>query len=723
MEAPDLDYLNVLNAIREVSRYKGFNMGKKLLIDFLKGDRANKSVKRNYLHKIKYFGSLARRENEIEQMVDRLLLNGLILQRPMERNSFSKVLELTQKGQLEISDPTLYKKKLSFNFKETETQITSQDKEKFKKFKKFLGNFNPEQKKAVTSENSHILAVAGAGSGKTSVLTKRIEFLVTKCKVDPKKILAITFTRKARTEMKSRLSKVEGLEGVSIETFNSFSEKHLRKHSEHFYGREMRVISFGEKIAVVKNALGNLARTTDDAVQTYFSPAQRRSKTSEQLAFVFVNDCFFIRDHFKALGKKITRASFFSTNVVNSESTQLVFNVCREIEDYLSEHGVRDFTDQIVDAVALFKNNKELIPNFEHVLVDEYQDVNSAQIELLDLLKPPNLFCVGDPRQSIFGWRGSDISHILEFEEKYPAAEVVTLTKNYRSAKSIVDLMNSSIRNMGIADIESQIEGTNNLGIYELGNEKKEFEFIINTIVERHPSESIFVLARTNKQLNELSEELELHGISHGVRSDERRAKPVKHDSRITLATIHAIKGLEADVVFVMGCSSQNFPCKASEHPIIDMIKSDEYDKDEEERRLFYVALSRAKTQLYLTHTSVKPTHFITEPMLEIIEANRTQHQPAPKNSVSKAPRRIRAFSKPSSGDLTMALKQWRIVMCRERSVPAYRILNNRSIEELAHKAPASIEELENIHGLGPAKISEYGQEIINILNSRGAPA
>ncbi len=717
-KAPNLDYLYVLKAIGQVRMYKYFSMGKKLLIDFLKGNASNKSIQRNSLHLVKYFGSLATKDNEVEQMVDSLILNGLVAQRPIERNSFSKVLELTGRGQIEISQPTLYKKKLSFNFKEVETQITPEDKKNFQKFDRFLSTFNQEQKKAILSENNHILCVAGAGSGKTTVLTKRIEFLVSKRSVDPKKILAITFTRKARKEMSTRLSRVDGLGQVSIETFNSFSEKNLRKHGDLFYGREVRVISYGDKIAIVNRILKNLARTMDDAVQSYFTPSQMRGKTPEQLSYIFINDCFFIRDHFKSIGKTITKSSFFSENVLNTESTQLVFNVCREIEEYMQEHGIRDFTDQLVDAVSLFKAHKDLIPTFEHILVDEYQDVNSAQTELLGLLSPPNLFCVGDPRQSIFGWRGSDLGHILDFEEKYKTCEIVTLTKNYRSTKPIVDLMNSSIKNMGIADIESQIEGKNSLCLRELENEKKEFEFVIKTMREKHPTQSVFVLARTNKQLNELSEELELSNIKHGVRSDERKAKPDIRDSRITLATIHAIKGMEADVVFVIGCSNQNFPCKASEHPIIDMVKSDEYDKEEEERRLFYVALSRARTQLYLTHISVKPTHFITESMLRIIELdNSAPVLPKSKNPIS-ASSQMPPISQEVSQDLTTSLKQWRFSMSKKRSVPAYVVLTNRALEELVQKRPCSLEELKNIHGLGPAKISKYGKEILQLLNN-----
>ncbi len=727
INSSELEYLKVLMAIRQVSMYKSFNMGKKLLTDFLRGDNSNKSIQRNRLYQMKYFGSLRCKEEKIREIIERLILNGLIIQRPFERNSFSKILELTGRGQREINNPTLYKKKLAFSFKETEAQITSEDEAEFEKFDLFLKKFNPEQKKAIISGNKHILCIAGAGSGKTTVLTKRIEFLVNKKGVKPEKILAITFTKKAKGEMKNRLFGKEDLKQVSIETFNSFSEKILRKHNDVFYGKKMRVITFGERIALVSRILGDLAKTSEDAIEIYFSPAQRRGKSPEQLYYTFINDCFFIRDHFKTTGKELNRSSFFSANVINSESTQLVFNVCKSIEEYMQENGLRDFTDQNVDVVALFNKYSHLIPEYEHILVDEYQDVNSIQIKLLNQLNPQNLFCVGDPRQSIFGWRGSELGHILDFESRYPDCEIVTLTKNYRSTRPIVDLMNSSIENMGIKGIESQIKGKNSLYIKELGNEKKEFEFVIEKIRKMYFGKSVFVLARTNKQLTELSLEMEEQGVPHSIRSEENKfqknknKKGITSASRITLATIHAIKGMEAEVVFILGCSGQNFPNKTSEHPIIDMIKSSDYDKEEEERRLFYVALSRAKTKLYLTYSSQKPTHFITEEMLAIIEYDsqkeKEEEDKKQVGSVSKINGRNKKIIE-KGDNLLSVLKQWRFSTCKKHSVPAYRICTNRTLEELIKKRPVSINELRNVYGLGPAKISEYGEELIEMIRS-----
>jgi superfamily I DNA/RNA helicase len=296
----------------------------------------------------------------------------------------------------------------------------------------------------------------------------------------------------------------------------------------------------------------------------------------------------------------------------------------------MKTQGLRDYIDQIIDVINLFNKNPQCVPEFEHILIDEYQDVNAMQIELLDLIwkKNPsaNVFAVGDPRQSIFGWRGSDIQYILKFHEKYPECETIHLVKNYRSAKAIVDFMNHSIRNMGVPDLEPENENNSELKIESFDSEEDEQSFVLKNILEYLKTgisgENIFVLARTNRQLNEMSQKLKAHSIPHIVKNDELRRPVEGRKGDVTLATIHAIKGLEAKIVFVIGCNELNFPCKASDHPVIEIVKlgMQEYDREEEERRLFYVAISRAKEKLFLTYSGKKPTYFINSEMLKLAE-------------------------------------------------------------------------------------------------------
>ncbi|MBU0615208.1 MAG: ATP-dependent DNA helicase UvrD2, partial [Nanoarchaeota archaeon] len=535
--------------------------------------------------------------------------------------------------------------------------------------------------------------IAGAGSGKTTVLTKRIEFLIKYRGVDPSKILAITFTRKARQEMISRLPD----SNVMIETFNSFCEKILRLHNDKIYGREVKVISYRDKITIINRALSMLKLNMARAIDIYFTYAQKRSKTPEQLARVFLNDCFFVRDYFKFKNKRIEQSAFQGDE--HKDSANLMFGVCNYIEAFMKKNGLRDFADQLIDAIAFLEANPSFIPKFSHVLIDEYQDVNSTQIKLVDLLKVENIFCVGDPRQSIYGWRGSDIKYILNFEDKYKGCSVITLTKNYRSTKHIVSLINKSISKMGLADLESALAGEKEIQLIKFISEGAEFEFVAQGILaSKLPREEIFVLARTNRQLNDLSTLLLSRGIKHIKRSDEMKASVVALKGDVTLATIHAIKGLEAEMVFIVGCNSLSFPCKGSEHPVIEMIKIDEYDKEEEERRLFYVAMSRAKRKLVMTHSG-KPTYFITDEMLSLL------------NSAEVAPR-----AQAKGGDVIMRLREWRTQMSRNHNVSAFMIMHDKTMIEIAQKRPATLDELGEVYGMGPTKVMKYGDEILDIV-------
>ncbi|MBR9704115.1 UvrD-helicase domain-containing protein, partial [Candidatus Pacearchaeota archaeon] len=595
-----------------------FGVGKNLLIDFLVGDSKNKSIKNNKLQGCDNFGILDKSKKDVKGLVENLIENKLIELVSVENNRFLKVLKLTKNGILEISDPKLFKKKLKNNFVINETVINDNDRILFKELDSFLHRFNDNQKKGIISDSEKILCIAGAGSGKTSVLTKRIEFLVKYRGVDSNKILAITFTRKAKQEMKSRLTKL----GVScyVETFNSFCEKILKKHGSLIYGRPVRVITYANKVMAISQALSSINTTMDQACDKYFSEAQKRSKEKQKLYNIFMNDCFFILDYFKSKNQELTDFSLES-DYKHQESARMIYSVCKYLQEHMKLTGLRDFTDQMLDTVKYFKENSSAIPEFNHILVDEYQDVNKSQIELIELLDSKNLFVVGDPRQSIFGWRGSDINFILNFGSEKDNCEIITLTKNYRSNNHIVKLMNTSIKDMNLPDVTHNIEGEKNIKLLDFENEGLEHDFVINGIINsKFSGNDIFVLARTNRQINEISGLMKKKNIKHVLKTDENNnsIEPGKGD--VVLATIHAIKGLEAKQVFLIGANEQNFPCKAQDHPVIEMIKIDEYDREEEEKRLFYVAISRAKQELNISYSGKKPTYFINDDMEEIIK-------------------------------------------------------------------------------------------------------
>ncbi len=743
------DYLKILTALSDIP----FAVGKKLLIDYLQGNEDNESIARNGLFNHRSFGSLSYTDVEIEKILDILLAKDIIHYTTVNGKKFWKVLELTAKGRIELNNPTLNlepKKSTDFhtNLTSKVSTVNDEDIKMFAAFGKVLDGFNDEQKKAIISNAKEILCIAGAGSGKTTVLTKRIEFLIKYKSVKPQNILAITFTRKARTEMINRLSKIENTSQVKIETFNSFCEQILKTYNDKIYDRAVRVIEYREKYMIMSKALSKLNTTMDRAVNSYFTAQQKRSKTQEQLTNIFMNDCFFIRDYMKL--KKYDIDSISSDNT----SAKLVFSVCKFIDAYMYTNGLRDFADQIIDTINLFEKHPEIIPKFSHILIDEYQDVNSIQIKLIDILNSENIFAVGDPRQSIFGWRGSDVRYLINFSEKYPNCQILMLTKNYRSTNAIVNLINSSIKEMGLIDLESSVNGESDIKLLQFNNESAEFEFIIQKIISSNISrKEIFVLARTNRQLVELSTLLHARRISHIIRSDELKKTSEARDQDITLATIHAIKGLEAEMVFVIGCTYVNFPCKGTEHPVVEMIKLEEYDKEEEEKRLFYVAMSRAKKSLYLTYTGNKHTSYITQEMQTILNTNTVTKILNNKNNKSsstikeniKDTEYINTKNNKNTTRITenknninyntnvvnhnpakvnnnatkiiSELKKWRSEISRREQKPAYIILHDATIIDLAQKMPMTLQELKTIYGLGPVKIDKYGEEILEIIN------
>src|SRR3989338_5153043 len=201
--AKELEYLNILKALEEIP----FGVGRALLVEFIQGNITNYSVRKNNLSRLISFGSMELYEkHEIEEVIDELIFNGMIEQKPLPDKLFVKVLALSDRGRAELSAPTISIKSHSAKLSNLSAKITEQDRSIFRHFDFFLGEYNEEQKKAIICPAEKILCIAGAGSGKTTVLTKRIEFLVKFRSVNPEKILAITFTRKARQQMIIKLS-------------------------------------------------------------------------------------------------------------------------------------------------------------------------------------------------------------------------------------------------------------------------------------------------------------------------------------------------------------------------------------------------------------------------------------------------------------------------------------------------------------------------------------
>lgn len=363
-----------------------------------------------------------------------------------------------------------------------------------------LDGLNREQQQAVQHTEGPLLILAGAGSGKTKVLTVRIAYLLAQG-VNPYEILAITFTNKAAKEMKSR---VEGLVGdvanrIWLSTFHSFCAKFLRFELDNFlgYNSNFTIYDTSDSQVVIKAALKAL--NLDDK---YYPVGAMISAISDAK-----NKLMFASDY-----RKQAR-DFYQ---------QKVADVYEYYERELRKNNALDFDDLLLIAVKLLQSNAAVLEKyskrFKYVMIDEYQDTNHAQYLLAYLLSShwKNIAVVGDADQSIYAWRGADIQNILDFEKDYPNCTSIKLEQNYRSTKIILDAANAVIdNNEGRPEKNlwtDKVEGAK-IQHFMAQSEHEEAAFIGDTIVKKHdihgvPYGDMAILYRTNAQSRVLEEAL-----------------------------------------------------------------------------------------------------------------------------------------------------------------------------------------------------------------------
>lgn len=694
-----------------------FNVGKKSLVDFVKGD-PNPTIDKNNLDELNSYGCLYMIDKqEISRVVDELIKNGFLEYRVVAGGF--KVVVRSSKGIREI-----FEKKFEVGEEKSgknivvkhlfeETVITDEDRKVFGVFDFFLKEFNDEQKKAIVASSKSVLCVAGAGSGKTTVLTKRIEFLNKFKGVRQESFLAITFTRKAKEEMQRRLEKL-GIVNARVETFNSFCERVLKKHGDKIYSGEVKVAQYKDKIAVVKGALKKLGVGFDTFYDDYFNKRQVREKTGDELFFVFVNDVFTVIDFYKNIEDEIKPFYELESKSSKKRIAKLIYDIALICENDLKRRGLRDFSDQVVDCLRLFRAHPELIPKFDHILVDEFQDVNKVQVDLLKILNKGNIFAVGDPRQAIYGWRGSEIKFILDFPKVFEGCSVVELKKNYRSSFRIVEFFNLTINGMGLANLESSKpkKDVKDVFLIEQDNEVLEKRFVLEAIKNSSvPRNEIFVLARTNKVLEGFGDFFRQNGVKFAIKSEEEYKNGEPGEDEVVLATVHSIKGMEAKEVYLVGANSLSFPNKVVDNFVFALVKNDnDYDKEAEELRLFYVAISRAKQRLVISYTG-NFSKFVSKQMLELVEFK------SKNKSIFDFADKHKKLDNGNSSVLKNMLKDWRSAKGNEAGVPLYMILSNSAIDDLAMFRPQNKLEMRQVNGMGEVKIARYGDELLRIIN------
>ena len=371
-----------------------------------------------------------------------------------------------------------------------------------------LDSLNPAQKQAVLQTEGPLIIFAGAGTGKTRVITYRIAYLIEQG-VSPNNILAVTFTNKAANEMKKRVENLVPQKGqfVRISTFHSFCTYLLTVEAKNFgINPNFLIYDVSEQINVIKECIKEL--NIDDKK---FKPAY------------FVNKISRAKDDLKTPDDVAVDANIFQ---------QTVAEVYKLYQEKLSNYGALDFGDLIMQTVFGLQNNPEILKKyqekFQYVMVDEYQDTNHAQYVLTKLLtdKYKNLCVVGDDDQSIYSWRGADINNILSFEKDYPQCANVKLEQNYRSTPKILKrAWNVVQNNEGRVAKQLWTENKDNgvINVFQNMNENDEAHRTVDMILinkannENYKLSDFAIFYRTNAQSRALEDALRRNGVAYAI--------------------------------------------------------------------------------------------------------------------------------------------------------------------------------------------------------------
>jgi DNA helicase-2/ATP-dependent DNA helicase PcrA len=378
----------------------------------------------------------------------------------------------------------------------------------------FLAGLNPQQREAVAHLEGPLLLLAGAGSGKTRVITHRIAHLIETHHTPGPAVLAVTFTNKAAEEMRQRvnnlLTDATTAKTPFVSTFHSFCVRMLRRDGASLadvregFTRQFTIYDADDQLSLTKSIFRQLG--LDEKFMQYRAVLSRISGAKSQ------NET--PHDWYKAAtDPKLTRLA----------------KIYELYEEKLRQANALDFDDLLLESVRLLKHDEALRTlynrRFEFVMIDEYQDTNRSQYELMRLLTEirHNVCVVGDEDQSIYGWRGADIRNILDFEKDYPNAVVIRLEQNYRSSKNILEAASALVANnkerKGKWLWTDSAEGSK-VGYYEAPDGENEALFIADTIekiISRNPRERVAVLYRTNFQSRQIEEALRRYGRKYLV--------------------------------------------------------------------------------------------------------------------------------------------------------------------------------------------------------------
>lgn len=686
---------------------------------------------------------------------------------------------------------------------------------------------DPEQRAAVHAPRGPVCVLAGAGTGKTRTITRRIGHLVTSGHVAPGQVLAVTFTARAAGEMRTRLREL-GAHGVQARTFHAAALRQLR----YFWPR----VVGGAAWEVLEGKL----RLVGQAAQRAGAPTTRESLRDLAGEIEWAKACLVPPDGYAAAAAEHHRDA-----PAPAEQVTAVYEGYEALKNRAEQ---LDFDDLLLHTAAALEEHAEVASEFREryrcFVVDEYQDVTPAQQRLLDawIGDRDDLTVVGDANQTIYSFAGARPSYLLDFPRRFPDAAVVRLTRDYRSTPQVVAAANTVIgaARSRPAGSRLQLEGQRPPGpapdFAEHDDEPAEAAAVAGQIQELIddgvPAAEIAVLYRVNAQSEAYEQALGERGIAYQVRGGERffartevrsaiaalrtlsgrLAEPVVGDDLVTtvraalgeqgltdappagaegqgaqrqrweslralaelaaelaatvptmdldgflgelatraqaqhpptvqgvtLASLHAAKGLEWDAVFLVGLTDGTLPIQHADGDDAPI---------EEERRLFYVGVTRARVHLRMSwalsrqaggRRSRRRSRFLYGLVPDTHPAARVPNgADGPARKVSRPVCRIcgkaltdaaatkigRCTEHPSDVDegLLDALKAWRAAEARARSVPAYVVFTDATLVALAEQRPADPRGLVTIPGIGAAKLERYGDEVLGLLREHAS--
>ncbi|MEC7827777.1 MAG: ATP-dependent DNA helicase UvrD2 [Actinomycetota bacterium] len=623
-----------------------------------------------------------------------------------------------------------------------------------------LESLNEEQRLAVESNDSPLRILAGPGAGKTRVLTNRIARRVFEGSADARRVLALTFTRRAAHELRSRLIKMGIRDLGAVGTFHSTALAQIRQHRAD-QGRRAPTVLPGRRPI--------LTQLAGDFPKLHLKTAA--------IEVDWLNSQNLTADEYRNGPGRLR---------IGQSQANEVADLQRAFASYKSKRGLLDFDDILVECTNLLKSDKAFRDAqhwvFRHFFVDEFQDLNRVQFDLLTswIGDRTDLCIVGDPDQAIYGWNGADSSLLSDFCNHFPSAKTISLVANHRSQPQIIRAADAVLeRSSRITNEQAMLGEPPTTDSFP--TEEEEAVGIARylrdiRLPETHWS-SHAVLARTNEQLELIAEvfgrlqlpyrfrsqggifrlpevkdlvdqlcatdsdfsalatdlfdefdhgpqkrisELALqyakenfHASGTGFRNWIRTLRPGDLDYQgdgVDLATFHSAKGLEWPSVVVAGLEQGLVP-----------IRSD----DSEERRLLYVAISRAQHKLHLTWARTRQKGGLAEsrepsPWLALIEAS-TQHHVAPSGDLTaqylaEARDHLDTGLHDEVEIRAQRLRDWIDHTARARRVEPSALLPNHLIPAVAEKFPVSLSELAEVTGLGETRLSRVGPEILKVI-------